>query len=191
METVQEHAAGNIDGHDGQARIVLKLTKPATKRHVVWREDTVDNEHLNRRKSKCCCVYVRPREFGESSSDSDDGECDHCRGHFERGGATKVAHSDGASTTDEELATTPESSSGGGSRSGRRVVWTADTIDNEDMNKRKSKCCCIYEKPREFGESSSDSDGSDCDNCMGHVEKRRRSRNAKPDSSSTSTPSLN
>lgn len=33
--------------------------------------------------------------------------------------------------------------------------------------------CCIYEKPRDFGESSSESDDDECEHCKGHVEKRR------------------
>jgi protein phosphatase 1 regulatory subunit 11 len=42
----------------------------------------VDNEHLNRKKSKCCCIYVKPLEFGESSSEEED-ECENCHGHVE------------------------------------------------------------------------------------------------------------
>lgn len=37
---------------------------------------------MDKKKSKCCCVYVKPRVFGESSSESED-ECDHCTGHVE------------------------------------------------------------------------------------------------------------
>ncbi|KAJ2732584.1 hypothetical protein IW152_003699 [Coemansia sp. BCRC 34962] len=37
--------------------------------HVQWAEDTVDNEHLNRKKSKVCCIFRRQRQFGESDSD--------------------------------------------------------------------------------------------------------------------------
>lgn len=43
-----------------------------------------------------------------------------------------------------------------------RVKWTQDTINNEYMNKKSSKLCCIYHKPKKFGES--DSDESDSDN---------------------------
>ncbi|XP_023224114.1 protein phosphatase 1 regulatory subunit 11-like [Centruroides sculpturatus] len=60
----------------------LKLKKPSTQKKVKWSEETVDNENLNKKKSKCCCIYVKPLEFAESSSDTDD-ECDHCRGHVE------------------------------------------------------------------------------------------------------------
>lgn len=58
------------------------------RRGITWAAGTVDNEHMNRKKSKCCCVYVKPSPYGEessssSSSDSDsDEKCtDHCRGH--------------------------------------------------------------------------------------------------------------
>ena len=41
----------------------------------------MDNEHLGKKSSKCCCIYHKPRAFGESSSessadDSDDGSDD-------------------------------------------------------------------------------------------------------------------
>ncbi|XP_037934055.1 E3 ubiquitin-protein ligase PPP1R11-like [Teleopsis dalmanni] len=55
------------------------------------------------------------------------------------------------------------------------VSWSEDTVDNEHMNKKKSKCCCIYKKPLQFGESSTE-DEDDCDNCFGHPEKRKKNR---------------
>ncbi|XP_013403952.1 E3 ubiquitin-protein ligase PPP1R11 [Lingula anatina] len=63
--------------------LVLKLKKPKNDKKVKWTTGTVDNEHMGKKKSKCCCIYEKPKIFGEdSSSDSDsDGECDHCRGH--------------------------------------------------------------------------------------------------------------
>ncbi|CAG5048143.1 unnamed protein product [Parnassius apollo] len=60
----------------------------------------------------------------------------------------------------------------------KKVVWTEDTVDNENMNKKKSKCCCIYEKPRRFGESDSESSDDECEHCFGHVEQRRQKRQA-------------
>lgn len=36
--------------------------------------------------------------------------------------------------------------------------------------------CCIYKKPVEFGESSSDDDEDECDHCFGHVEKKKKNR---------------
>ncbi|KAL7636012.1 UNVERIFIED_CONTAM: hypothetical protein RMT77_013830 [Armadillidium vulgare] len=63
----------------------LKLNKNEERKKVKWTNDTVDNEHMGKKKSKCCCVYVRPKAFNESSSEDDsDGECEHCSGHVEK-----------------------------------------------------------------------------------------------------------
>ncbi|XP_024081799.1 E3 ubiquitin-protein ligase PPP1R11-like [Cimex lectularius] len=80
--------------------IKVTLKKPKTDKQVKWTSETVDNEHLNRKKSKCikvfkrlssssnigyflgCCIYEKPRVFGESSSE-DEGECENCFGHVE------------------------------------------------------------------------------------------------------------
>ncbi|KAM8883236.1 E3 ubiquitin-protein ligase PPP1R11 isoform X2 [Synchiropus splendidus] len=71
--------------------LTIKLRKRKTEKKVEWSSDTVDNEHLGRRSSKCCCIYEKPRQFGESSSESDGGEDDegcgsaHCiLGHGRR-----------------------------------------------------------------------------------------------------------
>jgi len=61
----------------------------------------------------------------------------------------------------------------------KKVAWTEGTVDNENMNKRKSKCCCIYKKPHVFGESSSDSE-DDCQDCHGHGQVNRRSDGPPP-----------
>ncbi|KAJ8917430.1 hypothetical protein NQ315_005477 [Exocentrus adspersus] len=65
-------------------RVTLKLRKPRTDRKVQWTTGTVDNENLNKKKSKCCCIYEKPRKFGESSSEESEDECDHCHGHVEK-----------------------------------------------------------------------------------------------------------
>ncbi|KAM9326224.1 E3 ubiquitin-protein ligase PPP1R11 [Gastrophryne carolinensis] len=66
--------------------LTLKLRKRKPDKKVEWSCDTVDNENLGRRSSKCCCIYEKPRAFGESSTESEDDDegCDsaHCiRGH--------------------------------------------------------------------------------------------------------------
>lgn len=63
------------------AAVRLKLRKPKSDKKVKWDADTVDNEHMNKRKSKCCCIYKKPREFDESSSSESDDECENCYGH--------------------------------------------------------------------------------------------------------------
>jgi hypothetical protein len=75
---------------NGSAATSSTVTEPAPvrlvlkkKKKVVWAEGTVDNENLNKKSSKKCCIYHKPRVFGESSSDEssccsvDEGECDH------------------------------------------------------------------------------------------------------------------
>ncbi|KAH8344532.1 hypothetical protein KR084_009805, partial [Drosophila pseudotakahashii] len=57
-------------------------TTMPSRRRVGFHAGVIDNEHMNRRKSKCCCIYRRPHPFGESSSSTDD-ECEHCFGHPE------------------------------------------------------------------------------------------------------------
>ncbi|KAG5843163.1 E3 ubiquitin-protein ligase PPP1R11 [Anguilla rostrata] len=58
--------------------LTIKLRKRKTEKKVEWSSDTVDNEHLGRRSSKCCCVYEKPRQFGESSSESEGEDEDGC-----------------------------------------------------------------------------------------------------------------
>lgn len=38
------------------------------------------------------------------------------------------------------------------------MEWSNDNVDNEHMGHHSSKCCCIYENPWGFGESSTESD---------------------------------
>ncbi|XP_042562917.1 E3 ubiquitin-protein ligase PPP1R11 [Clupea harengus] len=58
--------------------LTIKLRKRKTEKKVEWSSDTVDNEHLGRRSSKCCCVYEKPRQFGESSTESEGEDDDGC-----------------------------------------------------------------------------------------------------------------
>nr|A8P353.1 RecName: Full=Type 1 phosphatases regulator YPI1 [Coprinopsis cinerea okayama7\ len=50
-------------------------------------------------------------------------------------------------------------------RTGPRVTWDEDVVDNEHAGKKKSKICCIFRPTRDFGESSSSDSDSDssCD----------------------------
>jgi protein phosphatase 1 regulatory subunit 11 len=54
---------------------------------VRWTEETIDNEHLNKKKSKCCCIYTKPHD-PESNNDqitenNEFDNCEHCRFHTE------------------------------------------------------------------------------------------------------------
>ncbi|XP_075151327.1 E3 ubiquitin-protein ligase PPP1R11 [Haematobia irritans] len=61
----------------------LRLNKPKSNKKVGWQQGTVDNEHMGKKKSKCCCIYKKPVAFGESSSE-DDEDCENCFGHPEK-----------------------------------------------------------------------------------------------------------
>lgn len=85
LDAEEEKEGDEVD--QGEKTVKLKLQKKASteSRKVTWTEETVDNEHLNRKKSKCCCIYVKPKKFvpgeEESSDDSSGDECEHCPGH--------------------------------------------------------------------------------------------------------------
>ncbi|XP_034486363.1 E3 ubiquitin-protein ligase PPP1R11 [Drosophila innubila] len=83
---VASGTSGNVsdvtDDRPGVSGVHLLLMVLDSDRHVSFHEDVIDNEGMNRRKSKCCCIYRKPQVFGESSSSSDD-ECEHCCGHPE------------------------------------------------------------------------------------------------------------
>jgi protein phosphatase 1 regulatory subunit 11 len=45
--------------------LILKLR---VQKHVSWDPDVIDNEHLGRKKSKCCCVYVPAQQAARDAS---------------------------------------------------------------------------------------------------------------------------
>lgn len=69
------------EGSQDVPTVRLCLRKPKSSKKVQWTQGTVDNEHMNKKKSKCCCIYEKPKDFGESSSEDSDDECEHCHGH--------------------------------------------------------------------------------------------------------------
>ncbi|OTF79009.1 phosphatase 1 regulatory subunit 11-like protein [Euroglyphus maynei] len=79
--------------NDQEPSLKIKLIqseedKTKNDKKVQFTENTVDNEHLNRKKSKCCCIYEKPKIFGDPSSSSssedsgDEPDCcpNHCHG---------------------------------------------------------------------------------------------------------------
>eukprot|EP00127_Corallochytrium_limacisporum_P004512 Clim_evm12s166 gene=Clim_evmTU12s166 len=66
----------------------LKLEeKKKTRKSVGFASGTVDNEHLGRKKSKCCCIYERPKRWDESDTESDSDDDSDCCGtcRFKKG----------------------------------------------------------------------------------------------------------
>ncbi|KAL5702471.1 hypothetical protein ACHQM5_027685 [Ranunculus cassubicifolius] len=62
-----------------QETLVLRLTRPPLKKKVSWKEGTVDNEFLQRKSSKKCCIFHKQKPFDEDDSDDEEdcGEHSH------------------------------------------------------------------------------------------------------------------
>ena len=60
-------------------KLKLKKKDKSTKR-IQWTEDTIDNEGLGKKKSKCCCQYTKPRTNLDDSSSESEEDCEHCPG---------------------------------------------------------------------------------------------------------------
>jgi protein phosphatase 1 regulatory subunit 11 len=74
--------------------LILELHRPTEAGpRVRWTEETVDNEYMNKKKSKCCCIYTKPHD--PSTEDNKNTEldeydnCQHCRYHTETDYAAK------------------------------------------------------------------------------------------------------
>jgi len=79
-ETLCESA--KEDSVEEETTLKLKLqSKKKPKKKIQWTEDTVDNEGLGKKKSKCCCQYTKPRKDLDCSSSEEEEDCDHCPGH--------------------------------------------------------------------------------------------------------------
>jgi len=74
-----EAAQGSSTEHVLTVRSQPRIEPTQDRGGVTWSEDVVDNEHMGKKKSKKCCIYHKPRTFGEwSDSEDSDHECDHC-----------------------------------------------------------------------------------------------------------------
>ncbi|PWA80997.1 hypothetical protein CTI12_AA190330 [Artemisia annua] len=75
----------------------ITLTLNPRKKKVTWKEGTVDNEFLQKKSSKKCCIFHKEKPFDEDFSDDEGNDhCDHGGDHC-GGGLKKM--DDGASTS--------------------------------------------------------------------------------------------
>uniref|UniRef100_A0A1I7TGI1 Protein phosphatase 1 regulatory subunit 11 n=1 Tax=Caenorhabditis tropicalis TaxID=1561998 RepID=A0A1I7TGI1_9PELO len=73
-----------VEDQNPPEQLVLRLRAPSSPPHVTWAADVIDNEHMGRLKSNCCCIYVAPRRWDDPSTwEPDEHETEHCRGHTE------------------------------------------------------------------------------------------------------------
>ncbi|XP_040607430.1 E3 ubiquitin-protein ligase PPP1R11-like [Mesocricetus auratus] len=91
-ETLTETAVTVTSEPENQS-LTIKLQERKPEKKIEWTTDTVDNEHMGRRSSKCCCICEKPRAFSESSTESEEDEerCGHT--HCVRGNRKGWHHS--------------------------------------------------------------------------------------------------
>ncbi|XVF83054.1 hypothetical protein PTKIN_Ptkin16aG0101600 [Pterospermum kingtungense] len=77
-----DNNSGTSFSSQPQETLVLEL-RPRKKK-VSWKQGTVDNEFMNKKSSKMCCVYHKEKSFDEDDSDDDDGH-DHRHHHPSNG----------------------------------------------------------------------------------------------------------
>ena len=70
-ETLQLHEPSTSEQPQVQTVVTLRLA-PRMKKKVSWREDTVDNEHMQKKKSKICCIFHKDDDCDSDSDDGDD-----------------------------------------------------------------------------------------------------------------------
>lgn len=77
-----------------QETLVLRLNR---KKKVSWKEGTIDNEFMNKKSSKKCCIFHKEKPFDEDHSDDDDDDVgDHKSNvdkHHDHGGCSHDAGS--------------------------------------------------------------------------------------------------
>ncbi len=81
-DTTTSTSAGTLRLQARRESLGRRRRPPKPRRQVAWDETVIDNEHLDRKRSKrkyiefiykVCCIYHKQRAFGESSDES---ECD-------------------------------------------------------------------------------------------------------------------
>lgn len=71
MEQEKERQALKQKGAEEKGGDSTGKQKKGEDRRVRWEEGVVDNEFLNKKSSKVCCVFHRTRPFDETSSESE------------------------------------------------------------------------------------------------------------------------
>lgn len=75
-------SSSSSSSHQRPRNETLVLTlKPKKKKKVTWKEGTVDNEFLNRKSSKKCCIFHKDKPFDEDYSDDEDENKGHSNDH--------------------------------------------------------------------------------------------------------------
>ncbi|KAJ1511314.1 hypothetical protein HMI54_012902 [Coelomomyces lativittatus] len=75
VPSTSSNSHSNSDSHSSTNDVILgalSLTGgPLSDRNVTWDETVVDNEFLNKKKSKLCCIFHKQRNFDDPDTDSE------------------------------------------------------------------------------------------------------------------------
>lgn len=75
-QTQTETPSGSESLSQGPTPILrLRNSNKPKKPEVKWAEGTIDNEHMNKKKTKICCIF-HPADGGESCDSSESSESD-------------------------------------------------------------------------------------------------------------------
>ncbi|XP_077231731.1 inhibitor-3 [Tasmannia lanceolata] len=91
-----ENPSPSSSSQHPQQTLVLRLSRRPSKKKVTWKEGTVDNEFLNKKSSKKCCMFHKQKPFDEDDSEDEDHDHDH---HPKTDGHDQNSNKDGASTS--------------------------------------------------------------------------------------------
>ncbi|KAH9330225.1 hypothetical protein KI387_002333, partial [Taxus chinensis] len=57
-----------------QQQVLTLRLAPRRKKKVTWKEGTVDNEFMNKKSSKKCCIFHKDKPFDQDNSDDENDE---------------------------------------------------------------------------------------------------------------------
>ncbi len=66
--TVCEEEIQEVEKNIKEPKILVLKLKSKKIKTVKWDTDIIDNEFLNKKKSKCCCVYCKKNPFSPKTS---------------------------------------------------------------------------------------------------------------------------
>ncbi|CAH2080535.1 unnamed protein product [Thlaspi arvense] len=71
-----DQASSSSSSSQQQQPLILTMELNRRKKKVTWKEGTVDNEFLNKKSSKKCCIFHKEKSFDHDDSEDDGDGCD-------------------------------------------------------------------------------------------------------------------
>ncbi|XP_953384.1 uncharacterized protein TA10180 [Theileria annulata] len=87
VETVTKDIEKEVEENSIDSEMGQNCPNSSTQKSVTWDQNTIDNENMNKRSSKSCCIFTgkkgskTPDSDKETDSDSDTSEDTNCDSH--------------------------------------------------------------------------------------------------------------